>query len=186
MKRLSSTRRDLSLLGLWRIVSGAGRRKPPVTPRPTMDALPPATQPLELAPNDPLLAFFHGVAEAVDIDKINPHGPALQTLKAAGIQVVVPLVSQGELIGLLGLGPRRSEQDYSADDRSLLTALATQAAPALRIAQLVRERQAQALERERMEQELRVVAMTRAAGTPLSVTSPTMRPRRPSGSVRKS
>jgi serine phosphatase RsbU (regulator of sigma subunit) len=156
MKRLSSARKDLALLGLWRVVLGSGRRKPPVTRRPTMDRPPPAVRPLDLAPNDPLMAHFQSVAEAVDLDKIDLHGPALQTLKAAGIQVVVPLVSQGELIGLLGLGPRRSAQDYSADDRALLTALATQAAPALRVAQLVRERQAQAQERARLEQELRV------------------------------
>src|SRR5919202_1668770 len=156
MKRLSSARKDLALLGLWRIMIGSGRRHPRDTPRPTVQRPPAAVRPWELAPNDPLIAYFQSIAEAVDLDKINPHGPALQTLKAAGIQVVVPLVSQGELIGLLGLGPRRSEQDYSADDRALLTALATQAAPALRIAQLVRERQAQAQERERLEQELRV------------------------------
>src|SRR5438552_19019321 len=120
MKRLSNSRRGLSLLGLWRNVLGSGRREPRVTPRPTVERPPPAVRPLELAPNDPLLAYFHGVSEAVDLDKTNPHWPALQTLKAAGVQVVVPLVSQGELIGLLGLGPRRSEQDYSADDRALL------------------------------------------------------------------
>src|SRR5207248_5198231 len=112
-------------------------RDPPATPRPASDAPPPTVRSLELAPNDPLLAYFHGVAEAVDLDKITLHGPALQTVKAAGIQLVVPLVSQGELIGLLGVGPRRSEQDYSADDRALLSSLAAQAAPALRIAQLV-------------------------------------------------
>src|SRR5919109_1318222 len=156
MKRLSSSRRGLSVLGLWRIVIGSGRRKPQVRARPTVERPPPAARPLELAPNDPLVAYFHGVSEAVDLDKIELHGPALQTMKAAGIQVVVPLVSQGELIGLLGLGPRRSEQDYSTDDRALLAALATQAAPALRIAQLVRERQAQARERARLEQELSV------------------------------
>src|SRR5918911_3596057 len=136
MKRLSSARKDLALLGLWRIMIGSGRRQPRDTPRPTMDTPQPAARPLELAPNDPLLTYFHGVAEAVDLDKIDLHGPALQPLQAAGIQVVVPLVSQGELIGLLGLGPRRSEQDYSTNDRALLTTLATQAAPALRVAQL--------------------------------------------------
>ena len=63
---------------------------------------------------------------------------------------------QGELIGLLNLGPRRSEQDYSTDDRRLLNTLATQAAPALRVAQLVQQQQIEARERERIEQELRV------------------------------
>ena len=41
---------------------------------------------------------------------------ALEALKAAGVKLAVPLVSQGELIGLLSLGPRLSEQDYSTDD----------------------------------------------------------------------
>jgi GAF domain-containing protein len=38
------------------------------------------------------------------------------------------LVSQNELIGVLNLGARMSEQDYSADDRGLLNTLASQAA----------------------------------------------------------
>jgi serine phosphatase RsbU (regulator of sigma subunit)/anti-sigma regulatory factor (Ser/Thr protein kinase) len=70
--------------------------------------------------------------------------------------MVVPLIAQGELIGLLNLGPRLSEQVYSSDDRRLLEHLATQAAPAVRVAQLVREQQAEALARERIAQELRV------------------------------
>src|SRR5260370_1354887 len=73
--------------------------------------------------------------------------------------MVIPLVSQGELVGLLNLGPRLSEQDYSTDDRTLLNDLATQAAPALRVAQLVREKRAQDVERERIEQELHVARL---------------------------
>jgi serine phosphatase RsbU (regulator of sigma subunit)/anti-sigma regulatory factor (Ser/Thr protein kinase) len=52
-----------------------------------------------------------------------------------------------------------SEQDYSTDDRGLLTTLATQAAPALRVAQLVQEQQAEIRARERLEQELRVARL---------------------------
>ena len=37
--------------------------------------------------------------------------PALRELKTAGVKLAVPLVSQGELIGVLNLGPRLSEQD---------------------------------------------------------------------------
>ena len=69
------------------------------------------------------------------------------------------LVSQGELIGTLNLGPRLSEQDYSTDDRRLLTTLAAQAAPAIRVAQLVREQAQEAAERERLEQEMRVATL---------------------------
>jgi serine phosphatase RsbU (regulator of sigma subunit) len=71
----------------------------------------------------------------------------------------VPLVSQGELIGLLNLGPRLSQQEYSADDRKLLSDLATQTAPAVRVAQLVRQQQQEAKERERIEQELKVARL---------------------------
>ena len=59
----------------------------------------------------------------------------------------MPLVSQGELIGVLNLGPRLSEQEYSSDDRRLLDNLAAQAAPALRVGQLVRQQQAEAATR---------------------------------------
>ena len=57
---------------------------------------------------------------------------------------------------MLSLGPRRSEQDYSSEDRGLLNNLSVQASPAVRVAQLVRQQQIEAQERERIEQELRV------------------------------
>lgn len=109
-----------------------------------------------IAPDDPLLAYFLNSPGVTEIERLNLKSPALTRLKESGIRVAVPLVSQGELIGVLYLGPRLSEQEYSADDRRLLNNLATQAAPALRVAQLVRQQQAEARERERMEQELRV------------------------------
>ncbi|MDQ3930970.1 MAG: SpoIIE family protein phosphatase [Chloroflexota bacterium] len=114
---------------------------------------------LDIAPNDPLVAYFLSAPGAVEIDKLHMESPALQSLKAAGVQLVVPMVSQGELVGLLNLGPRLSEQDYSTDDRGLLSNLASQAAPAVRVAQLVRQQHAEARERERLEQELRVARL---------------------------
>jgi serine phosphatase RsbU (regulator of sigma subunit)/anti-sigma regulatory factor (Ser/Thr protein kinase) len=80
-------------------------------------------------------------------------------MREAGVALIVPLVSQGELIGTLNLGPRLSEQDYSTDDRRLLTTLAAQAAPAIRVAQLVREQATEAAEKERLAQELRVATL---------------------------
>ena len=115
--------------------------------------------PVEIAPNDPLLAYFQSANEAVDIDALELDSPALRELKAAGVKLAVPLVSQGELIGVLNLGPRLSEQDYSSDDRKLLDNLAGQAAPALRVAQLVREQEAEAATRQRFEQELEVARL---------------------------
>jgi serine phosphatase RsbU (regulator of sigma subunit)/anti-sigma regulatory factor (Ser/Thr protein kinase) len=115
--------------------------------------------PVEIAPNDPLLVYFQSANEAVDIDALELDSPALRELKAAGVKLAVPLVSQGELIGVLNLGPRLSEQDYSSDDRKLLDNLAAQAAPALRVAQLVREQEAEAATRQRFEQEMEVARL---------------------------
>ena len=115
--------------------------------------------PVDIAPNDPLLAFMQSASGAVDVEGLELDSPALAALKAAGVKLAVPLVSQGELIGVLNLGPRRSEQEYSSDDRKLLDNLAAQAAPALRVGQLVRQQQAEARTRERFEQELEVARL---------------------------
>ena len=95
-------------------------------------------RPIEIAPNDPIVAYFQSAPGAVDLEKLELDSPALAALREAGVKLVVPLVSQGELIGLLNLGPRLSDQDYSSDDRKLLDILAAQAAPALQVGQLVR------------------------------------------------
>ncbi len=115
--------------------------------------------PVDIAPNDPVLAYFQGASGAVDLDSLDLESPAVEALKEAGVKLVVPLVSQGELIGLLNLGPRLSEREYSGDDRKLLANLASQAAPALRVGQLVQEQQAEVRTRERLEQELRVAQL---------------------------
>ncbi len=114
---------------------------------------------VEISPNDPLLAYLQGAAGAVPLDGLDLESPGLDALRAAGVRLVVPLVSQGDLVGLLNLGPRLSDQEYSSDDRKLLDALAAQAAPALQVAQLVRRQEAEARSRERIEQELRVATM---------------------------
>jgi serine phosphatase RsbU (regulator of sigma subunit)/anti-sigma regulatory factor (Ser/Thr protein kinase) len=115
--------------------------------------------PVDIAPNDPLLAYLQSASGAVDVEALELDSPALAELKAAGVKLAVPLVSQGELIGVLNLGPRRSEQEYSSDDRKLLDNLAAQAAPALRVGQLVRQQQAEARTRQRFEQELEVARL---------------------------
>ena len=93
------------------------------------------------------------------MDTLELDSPALRQLKAAGTKLVVPLVTQGELIGLLSLGPRLSERDYSGDDRRLLDMLAGHAAPAVRVGQLVREQEKELVARERIEQELHVAQL---------------------------
>jgi serine phosphatase RsbU (regulator of sigma subunit)/anti-sigma regulatory factor (Ser/Thr protein kinase) len=115
--------------------------------------------PVEIAPNDPIIAYFQAAEGAVDVESLELESPALEALRAAGVKLVVPLVSQGELIGVLNLGPRLSEQDYSGDDRKLLDNLAAQAAPAVRVGQLVRQQEAEVRARERIDQELKVATL---------------------------
>src|SRR5438034_10621931 len=128
----------------WRLVLGRGRpATEPLDVRVLASAQRVETPRIDIAPNDPLVAYFQGAAGAVDLETLELDSPARAALRAAGIKLVVPLVSQGELIGLLNLGPRLSDQDYSTDDRKLLENLAAQAAPAVRVAQLVREQEAE-------------------------------------------
>lgn len=125
--------------------------------------------PVDFAPNDPLLAYLQHVNGPVEIDRLRMDSPALAEMKAIGVVVCVPLVSQGELIGLVNLGSRRSDQAYSSDDRKLLADLATQAAPALKVAQLVRQQQLEAAERERVAQELKVARLIQQTLLPQSL-----------------
>lgn len=111
---------------------------------------------VDIAPNDPALVYFQSHPEPANLETLKLDSPGIQALRQAGVRLVVPLVTQGELIGLLNLGPRLSEQEYSADDRKLLENLAGQAAPALRVAQLVKEQQVEARQRERYRQEMQV------------------------------
>jgi PAS domain S-box-containing protein len=101
----------------------------------------PATEPpeIEIEPDDSILAYLAEISGVVEVEKLDLDSPALGAMKDADIELVVPLGSQGELIGLLSLGPRLSQQEYSVDDRRLLRDLSTQTAPAVRVARLVRQ-----------------------------------------------
>lgn len=146
---------------IQRLFGGAkatGQDKPaplPDAPRP----LPGTLLTLDLPPNDPLVAYFSSQPGVVDVDKLNLDSPALRDLNKQGVKMVIPLVNQGELLGLMNLGNRLSDQEYSSDDRVLLNNLATQTAPAIRVAQLVRQQQLETQARERLEQELRIARL---------------------------
>jgi serine phosphatase RsbU (regulator of sigma subunit)/anti-sigma regulatory factor (Ser/Thr protein kinase) len=128
---------------------GVSSTRPPV----------PTADPIPIPDHDPLMGYLLGAGEPVDIDAVTLDSPALRQLQQAGVHLVVPLISQGELTGTLNLGRRLSDQPYSSDDRKLLHGLAGHVAPAIRLAQLAQQQQVEAQERERIEQELRVAAL---------------------------
>src|SRR5687768_4465055 len=147
-------------MGLTRTFRRRLRGRPEPAERSAVAPAPAAEPaPIDIAPNDPLLAYLQSASGAVDVQALELDSPALAELKASGVKLAVPLVSQGELIGVLNLGPRLSEQEYSSDDRKLLDNLAAQAAPALRVGQLVRQQQAEARTRQRFEQELEIARL---------------------------
>ncbi len=115
--------------------------------------------PVEIGASDPLLAYLQSAPGPVDLASLELDSAAVRELRTAGVALIVPLISQGELIGTLNLGPRLSEQEYSTDDRRLLASLATQAAPAMRVAELVLERAGEIQARERLEQAMRVATL---------------------------
>jgi serine phosphatase RsbU (regulator of sigma subunit)/anti-sigma regulatory factor (Ser/Thr protein kinase) len=161
-----------SLRTFWRnLTRSASRERTPEATASTAVELPSQIVDidLELPANDPLGAYLQSASGVVDLEALKLDSPALDRLREAGASVVVPLVSQGELVGLIALGGRLSEQDYSADDRKLLADLATQAAPAVRVAQLVRQQRREALERGRVDQELRVAGVIQQSLLPKGV-----------------
>ena len=105
----------------------------------------------------------------MDITGLQLESPALAGLKQAGVVLVVPLISSGSLVGMLSLGPRRSERGYSTDDLRLLNSLAGYAAPAMRVGQLVRQQQAEARQRERIDQELKIAQIIQQQFLPKSL-----------------
>jgi len=111
-----------------------------------------------ITPEDALIELFSSGPGTLGLDELQDESYNLQSLTDGGYQLVVPLITQGELIGWLGLGARLSEQKYSFDDKVLLSSLAIQVAPTVRVAQLVAEQQAEAIERERLDQELLVAS----------------------------
>jgi serine phosphatase RsbU (regulator of sigma subunit)/anti-sigma regulatory factor (Ser/Thr protein kinase) len=108
---------------------------------------------------DPLETLLLSSGGPVVLRDLELESETLDGLRQSGVELVVPLIGQGELLGALYLGPRLSDQPYSTDDRRLLGSLASQVAPAMKVAQLVREQQAEAKERERIQQELQVAAL---------------------------
>jgi serine phosphatase RsbU (regulator of sigma subunit) len=147
----------------------SGLRAVPRVARPVLPEGAVIGPPVELPTDDPLAGYLMDVAAAVDVRDLHFESPILKGLKDAGVVLIVPLISAGAPLGMLSFGPRLSGADYSTDDRRLLTALARRAAPAIRVGQLVREQQAEALRRERIDQQLEVARLIQRQFLPESL-----------------
>jgi PAS domain S-box-containing protein len=97
--------------------------------------------PESLAPSSPLVAMMGHGREIVFLDEIAeaPTSPNAGELRLAfsqiGAEVVLPLLEEGQVIGFVCIGPKRSGDPYFSDDADLLTTLANQSSVAIRNAQ---------------------------------------------------
>jgi serine phosphatase RsbU (regulator of sigma subunit) len=66
------------------------------------------------------------------------------------ISVTIPMISQGELVGVLNLGKKQNDEDFSADDLDILTQASNQTALALQNLSL----QSVYIDKKRMDKEL--------------------------------
>ena len=81
-----------------------------------------------------------------EIDVIN-------TLEA---EMFIPLKAQGDLVGLISLGPKMSEQPYTGEDQQTLLTLANQTAVGVRNAQLFYSVQKELVQRRETEKRLQL------------------------------
>lgn len=127
--------------------------------------------PIPIAEGDPLETVLLSTGGPLEVAGLELESEALERIRAAGVELVVPLIGQGELLGALYLGPRLSDQPYSTDDRRLMENLASQVSPAIKVAQLVRQQQLETEERERIQQEMRVAALIQQTLLPRELPS---------------
>jgi serine phosphatase RsbU (regulator of sigma subunit) len=131
-------------------------------------------QRLTLVANEPLLTQLRGRSDAFEVNPEDLLGSALHELHAECLVSIrgysvsstskdgVSEAAEGMLQGLVVLGPRLSEEPYSARDRRLLTSVASQASIAMRSMSLA-ERMAERIEAERRaEQEMQIASQVQS------------------------
>jgi sigma-B regulation protein RsbU (phosphoserine phosphatase) len=77
-------------------------------------------------------------------------------LRELDAEVLLPLPGRTQLMGVMALGPKRSEQPYSPSDLQMLTLVGTQTGMAIENSELVRTLTKEVAQRERMNRELEI------------------------------
>jgi phosphoserine phosphatase RsbU/P len=77
-------------------------------------------------------------------------------LRDLHVEVLLPLPGRGRLMGVMALGPKRSEQPYSKSDLQLLASVGTQTGLALENSELLSHLKVEITQRERVNRELEI------------------------------
>ena len=107
-------------------------------------------------PEDPAVAHALHHPGSWLLNEITIDSPAVDFVRVAGVQVIVPLVSLGVFVGLLVLGSPTNRTAYAAADLARVEEIASQAAATLRVARLTQQHEASARSWESNAEELRV------------------------------
>ncbi|MGA2132036.1 MAG: SpoIIE family protein phosphatase [Bryobacteraceae bacterium] len=82
--------------------------------------------------------------------------PECRALRDLDAQLLLPLAGRNDLIGLMALGPKRSEEPYSRTDLQLLQSVADQTGLAIENSRLLSSLAEEAARRERFNRELEI------------------------------
>ncbi|MFL6464390.1 MAG: SpoIIE family protein phosphatase [Bryobacteraceae bacterium] len=77
-------------------------------------------------------------------------------LQSLGAEILLPVTLKSRILGLISLGPKRSEAPYSREDLHLLGAVASQTGLALENAELTESIRREIAQRERLDRELEI------------------------------
>jgi sigma-B regulation protein RsbU (phosphoserine phosphatase) len=103
-----------------------------------------SNEPARLYREDPDAWYLMaGTAERYALDKMNA-------------ELLLPLPGRNRMMGVMALGPKRSEAAYSSADLKLLQALASQTGLALEVSELARSLASEAAQRERTNREMEI------------------------------
>jgi serine phosphatase RsbU (regulator of sigma subunit) len=124
---------------------------------------------LTITLHDPARPELLRPASALETARLPETSDAVRALVAGGTKLIVSFVCQGELIGLLALGPPAQGDAYTFDERELLATIADELAPALDAVQRTHEQVLEDRQRERVEHELQTARRIQISLLPRTV-----------------
>jgi sigma-B regulation protein RsbU (phosphoserine phosphatase) len=123
--------------------------------RPAMATGYPALPEIAIPGEGPTASHLFRSREPLPVAAEDP-GDERQALEKIDAQLLLPLASRKELLGFIALGPKRSEEPYSASDANLLRTVAMQTGLALENTRLSEAIAAEVAKRELLNREIEI------------------------------
>ncbi len=104
----------------------------------------------ELRKGEPLVIYKE------DEERLAAFGPDQAVLGVLNSQLLIPIASKNDIVGVISLGPKLSEQPYTPNDIRLLRSVALQAGLALENSRLTEAVAREAAQKERINREIEI------------------------------